>query len=163
MIINVFSYQDALESIKNGNTKNWISIRDTGYSYLYQKIDQLCQNVLQLYFDDVRLYDIKNNLLHPFYDKKYKRSGLITFDESHAEQIKEFVEGINRINQSLNIHCFAGKSRSQAIFNVLNVYYNLYLNYNKKDFIENLNLNNENFMGNSDVIKIMQEVFYQVK
>ena len=33
---------------------------------------------------------------------------------------------------------------------------------NKEDFLKNIKNNNEKFMGNSDVIKIMQEVFFKV-
>lgn len=161
MIINVYSYQDALDSIREGNNKNWISIRDVGYSYLYEQIDK-AKNILELYFDDVRDYDIEIGLLHPFYDRKYKKSGLIVFDSEMADRIKLFVDKIFDNGEVLNIHCWAGRSRSQGIFNVLNQYYNLFIEDNKEDFLKNIKNNNEKFMGNSDVIKIMQEVFFKV-
>ena len=67
------------------------------------------------------------------------------------------------IQNSYNIHCYAGRSRSQAIGYVLNQYFNLYLKHNKEDFKRNLLSNNEKFMGNPDVIKVMNEVLYQEK
>ena len=162
MIINVFSYNKAESSIKENERfrKNWISIRDLGYSKLYNVLDEMCENVLELYFDDVTEYSIKHNMLHPFYIKEYMRRGLVCFNEEHAIQIIDFANEIYERNEELNIHCWAGKSRSQAVGYVLNTYYNLYLNKNKKDFFRNINHNFDNFMGNYDVMRIMNKVLY---
>ena len=159
MIINIYSYNDA-KLIFNEKPKNWISVRDLGYSHLYEDMDEKCSNVLELYFDDVTNQDIQSGALHPFYRKAYMARGLICFSEEMARDIVKFAEKVYNKGEELNIHCWAGKSRSQAIGHCLNIYYNLYLKKNDKDYLRNLNKSNGKFHGNYDVIRIMTNELY---
>lgn len=165
MIINVFSYHQAESLIKENEQyrKNWISIRDLGYSKLYEVLDDKCKNVLELYFDDVTEYSIKHHMLHPFYLEEYMKRGLICFNEDYAYQIINFANKVYEKNEELNIHCWAGKSRSQAVGHCLNNYYNLFLKRNKHDFLLNEKNNSSKFMGNYDVMRILDKVLYESK
>lgn len=160
MIINIFSYEKAKQNLKK-HPKNWISIRDLGYSNLYEDLDNNASNVLELYFDDVTDYNIKCDTLHPFYKKAYMKRGLVCFNNEHAKNIIDFTNNIYNKDEELNIHCWAGKSRSQAIGYCLNTYYNCFLNHNKNDYIKNINNSIKCFIGNYDVIRIMTEELYK--
>jgi predicted protein tyrosine phosphatase len=100
-------------------------------------------------------------LSHQFFDDIRKRRNLIHFNEEHARKIIKFSTNIFYNNEDLNIHCFAGRSRSQAVGYVLNQYFNLYLTHNPDDYRLNILNNNEKFMANPDVIKVMNNVLYK--
>lgn len=57
--------------------------------------------------------------------------GMVLFKKDHAESIWNFVEGCT---MPLLIHCRAGVSRSGAVGEVLNWYFNSYLQQNGDDF-----------------------------
>lgn len=159
MIINVMSLNNANKIIETDENYrgNWISIREHDHPLLYKNFDRLCSNICKLEFDDVTYYDEKHNLIHPFFQDVKKTRQLIHFNEKHAEQILKFATEVSHKNQPLNIHCYAGRSRSQAIGYVLNIYFNLIKERNLTDFNRNLQNNNLAFRGNPDVIKIMNE------
>lgn len=159
MIINVFSYKKAIEECKNNNNKNWISIRDFGFD-VYNEIDQLASNILPIYFDDVTEYNVKHDLIHPIYKEINQKRQLILFSNNDAKKIIDFATKVYNNNNILNIHCWAGRSRSQAIGQALNTYFNLYLNNNKEDFIQNINNNISKFMPNPDILKILNYNLY---
>lgn len=161
MIINVYSLDKANKKILSDikSQKNWISIRDYGYSELYKYIN-ICKNICIIEFDDVTYYEEKHDLLISFFKKIKEKREFIHFTEDHAKKILNFAIDIFNKNEELNIHCYAGKSRSQAVGYVLNQYFNLYLTNNKEDFIRNIMHNNEKFMGNTDVIKVMNKILY---
>ena len=132
MKINVFSYKDAEAQfiINESYRNNWISIRDIGYESLYAKMDELCTNVKIVKFDDVTNFQLKHDLIHAFYKREFKNREPILFDNKMARDIINFTNQFNK-NDMINIHCWAGKTRSQAIGYCLNQYYNLlYLNKN---------------------------------
>lgn len=161
MIINVMSLHRATNVIiDNKHLKNWISIRDNGYPEIYIAIDKFCNNVCALEFDDITHYNVTHDLIMPMYKEIKEKRELIYFDKTHAKQIIEFADKIYRSGEELNIHCFAGKSRSQAVGYALNVYYNLYLNDNQEHFLRNLEVNNYKFMPNSEILQIMNDVLY---
>lgn len=162
MKINVFSYANAEKTfINNPNFRNnWISIRDFNFEYLYQKMNEYCDNVFILKFDDVTRFAVDRNILHPFYQKAIKERELVYFDSKMARDIIRFSNEIYKNKQDLNIHCWAGKSRSQAIAFCLNQYYNMFLENNEEDYIRNLNNSINNFMGNSDVMQILTKEIY---
>lgn len=159
MKINVFSYKSAVENLSQ-HEKNWISVRDLGYSNEYLELDNKGKNILELYFDDVTLHNIKTETLHLFYKRAYIRRGLVCFDEDMAKKIIEFSKKVFEKNEELNIHCWAGRSRSQAIANCLNTYYNLYLSDNKFDYVENIKNSFEKYIGNYDVVRILTQQLY---
>ena len=159
MKINVYSYHNAIENLSD-HKKNWISVRDLGYSNVYSGLDDNAENILELYFDDVTEQDIKTNTLHPFYQRAYMKRGLICFDDDMAKKIIEFSKDVFEKNEELNIHCWAGRSRSQAIGFCLNVYFNMFKQKNEIDYLRNIKYNMENFIGNYDVIRIMTNNLY---
>jgi predicted protein tyrosine phosphatase len=163
MIINVFSYKKAVESLYLGDCflKNWISIRDAGYEHVYKDIEIGTTNILKLYVDDVTVYSVKHDLIHPIYKEIKEKRDFNYFSHNDANTIINFCNTIDQDNEVLNIHCWAGRSRSQAIGYVLNIYYNLYLNRNLEHFNRNIQKNNFKFMGNPDIIKIMNEVCFK--
>jgi predicted protein tyrosine phosphatase len=52
-----------------------------------------------------------------------------------AREIIKFSCNIYKKKQDLNIHCWAGKSRSQAIAFCLNQYFNMFCENNEEDYI----------------------------
>lgn len=155
MKIRVFSLRDAMFESLNGG--NWISIRDFGRDELYNIIDTQADNILKLTFDDVDPYRVKHNMNHPFYVEEYKKRSPIYFNESMARSIIDFVDNLN--GEDLNIHCWAGLSRSQAIGYAINIFYNGYSERNN-DFISNI----PNFsMVNPFVFNIMMNMLAKLK
>lgn len=164
MIINIFSYKKVKEIIHLEEYKrNWISVRDYGYEHLYSDLDNNGENILKVYFDDVTNFNIKHDLIHPIYKEIIKNRNFILFSNEQANQILDFAHKIYKSKETLNIHCWAGKSRSQAIGYVLNNYFNLFLENNKIDYIRNLEQCSRNFMPNPDVLKILNQTLYFIK
>lgn len=161
MKINVFSYKDAEAQFINNESyrNNWISIRDIGYESLYTKMDELCTNVKIVKFDDVTNFQLKHDLIHLFYKREFENREPIFFNSQMAREIIDFTNKLN-INDTINIHCWAGKSRSQAVAFCLNQYYNLFMNNNEEHYIRNIQQSINRFNGNSDVIKIMSKELY---
>lgn len=77
-----------------------------------------------------------------------------------ARQIIKFANNVYKNKQDLNIHCWAGKSRSQAIAFCLNQYFNMFCENNEEDYIRNLSYSIDNFMGNADVIQVLTKEIY---
>jgi predicted protein tyrosine phosphatase len=164
MKINVYSLAETINLIKSdeaGAKRNWVSIRDIGHDELYEDISNICENLCIIEFDDITCYNVLHNLLHPYFKKTLSNRNLVYFNETLANRIFEFAKNVFDSGEELNIHCYAGKSRSQAIGYVLNQYFNLYLESNLIDFERNIKENNSNFMGNSDVIKVMNKVMIE--
>lgn len=148
MKINVYSLEEAVRNINGGS---WISIRDKGFEHLYESIDNRADDVLALYFDDVDPYRVKYNLIHSFYVERYKTREPIYFNKDMASDIYNFVLG----KKEVNIHCFAGVSRSQAVGHVINIFFNC-LQGDEEDFIKSI----PNYsMVNPLVIDVMMRVF----
>ena len=161
MKINIFSYENAKQKFMENELyrKNWISIRDIGFESLYQPMDDMCENIHIVKFDDVTNFQLKHDLVHAFYKREFTKRQPVLFDNKMARDIITFTNQFNK-NDMINIHCWAGKSRSQAIGYCLNQYYNLFMDNNEEDFIRNLNQSINRFNGNHDVIKVMnQELF----
>lgn len=148
MKINVYSL-DKAEQIANGG--NWISIRDIGFEHLYKAIDENADNILKLYFDDVSPYSVSHGMIYPFYEEQFKKRCPVYFDDGMASDIYEWALGKDEIN----IHCFAGISRSQSIAHVINVFFNC-LCGKEDDFIRNIP---DFSMVNPYVFNIMMNVF----
>lgn len=161
MKINIFSYKDAENKFMNNESyrKNWISIRDIGYDSLYKNMDEFCENIQIIQFDDITDLQMKSDIIHPFYKREFKNREPIVFDSIMARNIINFANKIKK-DEMLNIHCWAGKSRSQAIGLCLNHYYNLFMDNNEEHFIQNLQKSINKFNGNCDVIKIMNQELY---
>ena len=163
MKINVYPFKIVKKLIASNKlpTKNWISIRDIGYDYLYDELNDHVENLLIIHFDDVTESNIRTNTIHPVYKKLIGERKFVLFDNNMARKIIDFSTEVYKKHEDLNIHCWAGKSRSQAVGYVLNQYFNLYLENNKKDFLFNLNNSLNTFRGNFDVIRVMNEELYK--
>ena len=148
MKINIYSLEEANQKINGGY---WISIREKGCEDFYKKIDEKAKDCLPLYFDDICHYTVKHNLLHPFYIEMFQKREPIFFDEQMASDIYGYVLG----KKEINIHCFAGVSRSQAVGHVINIFFNC-LQGNEEDFIKSIP---DYSMVNPLVIDVMMKVF----
>lgn len=148
MKINIYSLSDAEEIINGGD---WISIREKNLDHLYKKIDEKADNCLALYFDDVDPYTVRHKMLHPFYLKEFQKREPVLFDEQMASDIYGFVLG----KKEINIHCYAGVSRSQAIGHVINIFFNC-LTGNEEDFFNSIPGYS---MVNPHVLNTMMKVF----
>ena len=95
-------------------------------------------NLLCLWFDDIC-------------SEAEARDGLMPFTSAHAEKIIRFFDGCET---SLLIHCTAGISRSGAAGEVLNWYFNRYLESNPEDENDFLQ-NNRQIVPNYFVRKIL--------
>lgn len=158
MRINVFSLKMANAYLEKGmHLNNWISIRDKGWEHLYETIDLKAINVLPIVFDDITKYQYEHGMIHPVYQDVIKNRDIIYFDEDMAGKIRRFALDVYNNNNELNIHCFAGRSRSQAVGHVLNSYINLYFERNEEDYLMNLKNSIKKFMPNHDVLKILSE------
>ena len=134
------------ELYKNPNfifNKNIISI----FSKFYYSPFEDRFNILKLQFDDVTDEDKKN------YPTEY-----IYFDEELAKKIHVFIDNMN-LNFPLYIHCDAGISRSGAVGDVLNDYFNKYLGDNKEDS-KYFNDNNNHIFPNSLVKRLLKEELF---
>jgi predicted protein tyrosine phosphatase len=161
MIINVFSLNQANEYLSKGMyIKNWISVRDYGWEHLYEIVDKNAENVLPIVFDDITKYQYENDMIHPVYRNVVKDREIIYFNEEMANQILNFSLDIWKNDGMLNIHCYAGRSRSQAIGYILNNYFNLFKEKNENDYLFNVKNSLKKFMPNHDVLKILNEKIF---
>jgi predicted protein tyrosine phosphatase len=63
-------------------------------------------------------------------------------------------------NATVKIHCWAGRSRSQAMAYWLNIYFNLVLDHNLEDFMANNALNvTEKVHFNCEVLRVFTSTF----
>lgn len=77
----------------------------------------IADDILSLYFHDISLQVIKNNVIIP--------NNWIPFNDELANQLLSFLEKINfEEDVDIVIHCYAGFSRSSAIALVLSWYFN---------------------------------------
>jgi predicted protein tyrosine phosphatase len=165
--INIYSLTEA-RATANKN-EYWISIRDKGYESLYEDFSMCPNKTLILTFDDVDPFRVERNIIHPFYKDLFFERRPVYFTEEMAEQVLDFTERIlleqetSKIPKILNIHCYAGMSRSQAIGQSLNTYYNLFMDQNHSDYLYTIHQNNKRSMVNPLVIKIMHDVLYHIK
>ena len=156
MKINIYSYNEAKN---NDKIYNWISVRDIGWDNLYEEFDNNKQNVLKVYFDDVTPFSIKHNLLPNFYKEHVLGTrDFVLFNEKMAQDILDFANKVYSNGEELNIHCWAGKSRSQAIGAFLNTFFNLFGERNINDYLGNIERSNERYMANSWVTHVFNDI-----
>lgn len=96
---------------------NFITIRHSAEDNPFCGIPVERPNILRLQFDDV----VEN-----------PEGDLMLFNIEIAQQIKKFVLGIDQ-SKELYVNCAAGISRSGAVGDVLNDYFNRYPNFNAID------------------------------
>lgn len=97
--------------------KNFITIRHSAEKDPFCAIPVEGENILRLRFDDVT---------------EDPDGTLILFDQTMAGQIRDFIAKIDP-EKDLFINCAAGVSRSGAVGDVLNDYFNKFLGFNALD------------------------------
>lgn len=124
---------------------NVINIRDhdDNYPLINNK-----STVLRLIFDDVTDFD--RNSKESF---KY-----IFFDKNHANQILDFINQMDK-SKDLYVNCYAGISRSGAVGDCLNQYFNVYLENNNIDK-EFFKTQNRQIQPNSLVKRILSNTLF---
>lgn len=125
------------------NRYNFITIRNSFPDEAEWAVPVSGANVLKLCFDDAT---------------SDPEGTLILFDEAIARQIAAFLRQIDR-NRGLFINCAAGISRSGAVGEVLNDYFNRCLEQNEADdrfFREH----NRQICGNPLVRRILSRVLF---
>lgn len=121
-------------------------------------------NILKLQFDDVVEDPAHRQIL--FDGQTFSSDDLIEglgfslvlFDERLADEIVKFIQGIDR-DGVLFVNCGAGISRSGAVGEVLNDYFNKYLERNELDD-EYFRRMNRQIQGNPLVRRILREVLF---
>ena len=171
MKFEVYSLNGALKRIEKGGG-NWISIRDLycddetkqKYAALDRRIARGGAHALTLYFDDIDPYRFKHGMEHYTIRKKFEDGQLnpIFFNKEIASEIVNWVMDIwkNDRNATVKIHCWAGRSRSQAVAYWLNMYFNLIMERNIEDYVANNALNvHEKVHFNCEVLRVFTETF----
>ena len=156
MKINVYDYVTANNYYNEDHY--WISIRDFGKNDYFVPGN----NTLVLVFDDVDPFRVENGIIHDYYAREFLKRNPIYFNKLMSR--KCFNIAINAFLQrkDLNIHCFAGMSRSQAVAYVLNIYVNKFLENNDKDFTRNIVNSLHRQMVNPLVLNIMSDTLTEI-
>ncbi|MBO4633635.1 MAG: hypothetical protein J5858_17100 [Lentisphaeria bacterium] len=105
-------------------------------------------NILKLEFDDITETDIPQ--VHA------DGRPLILFNREHAEKIVRFIQTVNR-RKILAVHCDAGISRSGAVGEQLNEYFNRIMEDAPDDYAKFFK-DNDDIIPNRRVAKILHEV-----
>lgn len=122
---------------------NFISIRHSTEPNANCAIPVDGPNILKLQFDDA-IEDPDHTL--------------VLFDEQFAGKIVDFIRNIDT-ERLLFINCWAGISRSGAVGEVLNDYFNNYLEHNELDN-EYFRRLNRQVQGNSLVRRVLREALF---
>lgn len=144
-----YKWQDAAVSVYDDPASgfwkehNFITIRHSGERNLFSAIPVESENILRLQFDDATEDPEKQ---------------LVLFNTNMAQKIKIFVENINR-DMVLFVNCAAGVSRSGAVGDVLNEYYNRYIEFNARDDYYFKQYNRQ-ILPNPLVRKLLYDMFF---
>ena len=173
MKFEVYSLNNILKIVKKCPGSNLLSIRDTftgdeatdeKHACLDRRISRYSINAKIVHFDDIDPYRFYHGMEHPWIQAKFK-DGVrkpVFFNQEIASDIMNWVMGIWKKdhNATIRIHCWAGKSRSQALAYWLNMYFNLVLERNMDDYIANNALNvHEKVHFNCEVLKVLTKTF----
>ena len=170
MKFEVYNLNGALKRIEKGG--NWISIRDLycddetkeKYAALDRRIARGGANALTIYFDDIDPYRFNHGMEHYSIKEKFA-SGQLTPIFFNAEIAKQIVDWVLKIwqadhNATVKVHCWAGRSRSQAVAYWLNMYFNLILDRNIQDYtMSNVNNVHEKVHFNCEVLRVFTSVY----
>ena len=171
MKLEVYNVNKILKEVKKGAC-NVLSIRDMftddetnqKYECLDRRAARVGANMLVVNFDDIDPYRFYHGMEHPWIQEKFKGGQLqpLFFNSKMAEDIVKWVKGLWDAdhNVTIKVHCWAGRSRSQAVAYWLNMYFNLILDRNLDDFYEN-NARNvfEKVHFNCEVLRVFTATF----
>ena len=173
MKIEVYNLNGALKVAEKCPGCNLLSIRDpfSGYAdtdekhaCLDRRIARNGINAKVVYFDDIDPYRFYHDMEHPVIKEKFA-DGKHTPVFFNADLAREIVKWIMPMwekdhNFTLKVHCWAGRSRSQAVAYWLNMYFNLILERNIEDYMANNALNvHEKIHFNCEVLRVFTSTF----
>lgn len=157
---------------KKGEVQNLISIRDSysgedtvaKHEALDRRISKYGINAFLATFDDIDPYRFKYGMEHPSIREKFEDGTRtpIFFNSDLAKKIVSWVFDIWKTdhNATIKVHCWAGRSRSQAVAYWLNIYFNLVLDKNLIDYIANNASNiHEKVHFNCEVLRVFTSTF----
>ena len=172
MKIEVYNLNNILKEVKKCPGCNLISIRDAftdeptheKYACLDRRVARNGVNMLTINFDDIDPYRFFHGMEHFSIQEKFKDGQLepIFFNQKIAEDIVKWVKGLWDTDHgvTIKVHCWAGRSRSQAVAFWLNIYFNLVLDRNLDDFYENNARNvTEKVHFNCEVLRVFANTF----
>lgn len=172
MKFEVYSLNKVLKVAENCPECNLLSIRDLytdnktdeKYACLDRRIHRNDINAKIIYFDDIDPYRFYHNMEHFSIRAKFADGTKkpIFFNDELALEIVNWAMDIWKKdhNATIKIHCWAGRSRSQAVAYWLNIYFNLILERNLDDYIANNTFNiNEKIHFNCEVLRVFSSTF----
>lgn len=172
MKIEVYNLNHVLKEVKKCPGCNLISIRDAftdeptheKYACLDRRVARNGVNMLTIAFDDIDPYRFFHDMEHPSIKNKFAGGQLepLFFNSKIAEDIIRWTKEIWEKDHgaTIKVHCWAGRSRSQAVAFWLNIYFNLVLDRNLDDFYENNARNvTEKVHFNCEVLRVFANTF----
>ena len=172
MKIEVYSLNKVLKVADKQPNCNLLSIRDSvcwsedveKYACLDRRIKRNNINAKVIYFDDIDPYRFYHDMEHPAIKAKFADGTRqpMFFNKELASEIVNWAMDVWKKdhNATIKIHCWAGRSRSQAVAYWMNIYFNLVLERNLEDYVANNALNiHEKVHFNCEVLRVFSETF----
>lgn len=173
MKFEVYNLNKVLKVAERCPGCNLLSIRDpySGYAdtdekhaCLDRRIARNGINAKVVYFDDIDPYRFYHDMEHPIVKAKFADGTRqpVFFNQEIASDIVNWVMDIWKKdhNATVKIHCWAGRSRSQAVAYWLNMYFNLVMERNLADYVANNALNvHEKIHFNCEVLRVFTSMF----
>ena len=172
MKIEVYNLNKILKVADREPGCNILSIRDlysddptkAKYACLDRRVARNGINCKVIHFDDIDPYRFYHGMEHPSIQNKFKfgQKEPIFFNSQIAAEIMHWVMDLWKKdhNCTIKIHCWAGRSRSQAVAYWLNMYFNLMLKRNVEDYVANNVINvSEKVHFNCEVLRVFTSTF----
>jgi rhodanese-related sulfurtransferase len=172
MKIEVYNLNKILKVAEREPGCNILSIRDlysdepteAKYACLDRRVARNGINCKVIHFDDIDPYRFYHGMEHPSIKQKFAdgQKEPIFFNSQIAGEIMKWVLDIWTAdkNCTIKVHCWAGRSRSQAVAYWLNMYFNLLADRNLDDYYDN-NIRNvtEKVHFNCEVLRVFTATF----
>ena len=174
MKIEVYSLNKILKIAEKEPGCNLLSIRDpypgdagetdAKHACLDRRIARNGINAKIVYFDDIDPYRFYHDMEHPFIKSKFVDGTHqpTFFTREIASEIMNWTMDVWKKdhNATIKVHCWAGRSRSQAVAYWLNMYFNLMLERNLEDYVANNAMNvSEKVHFNCEVLRVFTATF----
>ena len=172
MKIEVYNLNKILKVADKEPGCNILSIRDfysdgptvEKYACLDRRVARNGINCKVIHFDDIDPYRFYHDMEHPSVKQKFVdgQKSPIFFNSQIAGEIMKWVLDLWTVdhNCTIKIHCWAGRSRSQAVAYWLNMYFNLMLERNVEDYVANNVINvSEKVHFNCEVLRVFTSTF----
>ena len=168
----MYSLNKVLKVVDRRPGCNLLSIRDPytdnetdeKHACLDRRIARNHINAKVVQFDDIDPYRFYHGMEHPLVKAKFEDGSRqpTFFDKDLASDIMNWVMDIWKRdhNATVVVHCWAGRSRSQAVAYWLNMYFNLMLERNLEDYVANNAINiHEKVHFNCEVLRVLSTTF----